>query len=353
MQDAIPTFAAAVLEAVDQIAFRGQSVAFGYTSTPLKASFVLKPVVLKETDNLVISVNSKVLLELASSRQHADNLLLYVLMHEIGHAIGVKHTSGQVLAVMSSYGVGGASRPIVELQADDVAAVRSLYGRECRQGTTVTEQSQPSQAPAARPANATRQPELTTQDMTQFISPQLTNDPGARVVARFCVGHIIGNFDWVSSSVQTYLERRNRLFQAAPNEIAQKRYQEMMEEERRVFLTGRGPFFYLIRPVQTILPSGTKVTVQEWKQGTTAYQTVSFRRYFVKLEYPNPNTAPQGTDAQDRPRRIKQLYLVVPVVQAAFIAAVPRGDGMNSFNPFNAEPFVPQLEIVQGSAEFY
>ncbi|MDA2937086.1 matrixin family metalloprotease [Acidobacteria bacterium AH-259-A15] len=124
VQDSLTLLQAVVFAFLDQVLYRpfDRLVTYGATTFPLVETN------LEENDTIKVALNSDVLLEITSTSEEEDALLLYVAMHEIGHAIGIAHHSYLSVAVMSEYD----GRTLFNvLQQDDIGAVQSKYGPAC------------------------------------------------------------------------------------------------------------------------------------------------------------------------------------------------------------------------------
>lgn len=59
---------------------------------------------------------------------HEGTNLLYVAVHEIGHNLGLRHSSVQDAVMCPAY-LG--YKPDLKLHSDDIAGIHSLYGMLC------------------------------------------------------------------------------------------------------------------------------------------------------------------------------------------------------------------------------
>ena len=198
-------------------------------------------------------------------------------------------------------------------------------------------------------ANLPPPADLTSVDPTIYVAPRLRSNASARAVAKFLLGYIHRNFDYLASDVYTFARERNRLLQSLPTPVAQQRYTLYLDEQRKAFATGNGPFF-LQRSrdsLHRLLPYTTQFLVTEIKANadmTVVFMSgADFQNAFVEVSYPHRATAPEV----GRGRRLKKAYLVVPVA-SGMVRASPMRD------PMMAPPgALPEVGMLVDGVEFW
>ena len=178
-----------------------------------------------------------------------------------------------------------------------------------------------------------------------LITKQLEGSPEANAVRTFCLGIRDKDFGLAMNVINDYAVQRQKLNQSLPASVAEKRFNEMMVEQKKRFEAGMGPFYVgtvAAIPIQQFFQKEAFFQVTDIKPGSSfGTGTATFKNVFIRIEYPE-NVAPKSGV-----KRLKSTYLVIPASNGWVLASPRYGDIDESF------PFSPKIKRMTDVDEFW